>query len=235
MLFLVGIPLLVEIGITLFPWNGSDDGWLGFWGSYLGIIPSGLIAYFVAKVQIDAEKNNYRKNHLEDMLLDDLRELYGYLANFKESVERFSFDTTVEVEEINYFIRTSQENMMFCAEMENVISRAPNYNKKSNIEILVSHLKNSLNGVRHLKTNTLKSHIDKNKIMEKQLGMLMFNEWPEGFSQDDLKQIQNEEEDSRKKWENESERLQDKINMYVESYNSLEKLIRDEINRLSNI
>lgn len=46
------IPLLVE-----YTWeipSGRGD-WLGFWGSYLGIIPSGLIAYFVAKYQIDKD------------------------------------------------------------------------------------------------------------------------------------------------------------------------------------
>lgn len=64
------------------------------------------------------------------MLLDDLRELYGYLANFKESVEKFSFDTTVEIEEVSYFIITAEESMIFCTEMENVIVRTPNYNKK---------------------------------------------------------------------------------------------------------
>lgn len=32
--------------------------WLGFWGSYLGIIPSGLIAYAVSRYQIETEKDN---------------------------------------------------------------------------------------------------------------------------------------------------------------------------------
>lgn len=46
------VPVLVE-----YVWDipsGKGD-WLSFWGSYLGIIPSGLIAYFVAKYQIDKE------------------------------------------------------------------------------------------------------------------------------------------------------------------------------------
>lgn len=52
LLICIVTPLLVEYWIPI-P-SGKGD-WLGFWGSYLGVIPSGLIAYFVAKYQIDRE------------------------------------------------------------------------------------------------------------------------------------------------------------------------------------
>lgn len=52
MFLFVVAPIMVEY-IWSIP-SGKGD-WLSFWGSYLGIIPSGLIAYFVAKYQIDKE------------------------------------------------------------------------------------------------------------------------------------------------------------------------------------
>lgn len=60
--------ILVEIGITKIPGNGSDDGWLGFWGSYLGIIPSGLIAYGVARYQIVKDQQAKRKESIMSSL-----------------------------------------------------------------------------------------------------------------------------------------------------------------------
>lgn len=61
----VAVPLIIQLHLTPFyelaksltPSNRSD--WLGFWGSYLGIIPSGLIAYAVARYQIDRDREIY--------------------------------------------------------------------------------------------------------------------------------------------------------------------------------
>lgn len=64
-------PLLVEYIVSV-P-SGKGD-WLSFWGSYLGIIPSGLIAYFIAKYQIDkdreAEQKEKRSEHLPYFYFD---------------------------------------------------------------------------------------------------------------------------------------------------------------------
>ncbi|MGL5899822.1 MAG: hypothetical protein ACRCZW_09225, partial [Lactobacillaceae bacterium] len=63
----VGGPLFVQY--TYWPQGTTGHGdWLGFWGSYLGIIPSGLIAYAVAWYQIDHEKSVEQKRQLENGL-----------------------------------------------------------------------------------------------------------------------------------------------------------------------
>ncbi|ASR69260.1 MAG: hypothetical protein H9W83_00730 [Leuconostoc sp.] len=89
-LFLIILGMLIFVGGPLFVqykhWprgsNGNGD-WLGFWGSYLGMVPSGLIAYFVAKSQIDAERNNERSKRNEDLYLQDLREIHKSLNEMR--------------------------------------------------------------------------------------------------------------------------------------------------------
>lgn len=65
-LFVV-VPIGIQISQVYFGDQTPHGDWLGFWGSYLGIIPSGLIAYAVAKVQIDQQRKDRdeaRKNEL---------------------------------------------------------------------------------------------------------------------------------------------------------------------------
>lgn len=60
-------PLLVQYNHWSLGYRGSGD-WLGFWGSYLGVVPSGLIAYLVAKYQIDNNKTLEEKKKFENSL-----------------------------------------------------------------------------------------------------------------------------------------------------------------------
>ncbi|AEJ31438.1 hypothetical protein [Leuconostoc sp. C2] len=83
------IPFLIQIFLKLFnlisSLNGWDislsfsSSWLGFWGSYLGIIPSGLIAWSVASKQIQSDRENSKIQHIESMYLDDLRQIQKIL------------------------------------------------------------------------------------------------------------------------------------------------------------
>lgn len=63
----VGGPLFVQYNHWSLGYRGSGD-WLGFWGSYLGVVPSGLIAYLVAKYQIDNNKTLEEKKKFENSL-----------------------------------------------------------------------------------------------------------------------------------------------------------------------
>lgn len=50
-------PILVQY--THWPKGSDGNGdWLGFWGSYLGMIPSGLIVYMVASYQIKSQRDD---------------------------------------------------------------------------------------------------------------------------------------------------------------------------------
>ncbi|UEG66588.1 hypothetical protein GZH44_07490 [Weissella hellenica] len=77
----IGIPILIQCHVSIVyklakkmtPGNQSD--WIQFWGSYLGIIPSGLVAWLVASKQIESSRKNDKQNHLENMYLDDLKKI----------------------------------------------------------------------------------------------------------------------------------------------------------------
>lgn len=60
---ILGLFIVVPAGIQLSQEYVGDNpphgDWLGFWGSYFGIIPSGLIAYAVAKYQIEKDRETY--------------------------------------------------------------------------------------------------------------------------------------------------------------------------------
>lgn len=90
----------------------SGDAWLQFWGTYLGVIFSGLLALYISR----EDKKQERKNKILDLYLDDLRTINQELSelNFdgrwspifhteielsSEDVERIKaifFDTTKE-------------------------------------------------------------------------------------------------------------------------------------------
>lgn len=59
---LVLIPLFIQVLIN---WNtmnnGSDDGWLGFWGGYLGSIIGVVGALIVIQIQLSNEKERFDK------------------------------------------------------------------------------------------------------------------------------------------------------------------------------
>lgn len=168
-------------------------------------------------------------------MLDDLRELYGYLVKFKESAEQFYFDETVDVEVISYFIDNAKETSKFLPEMESIISKAPNYNGKRGIESSFIRFKDCLTNVSDLKIRTLDSNVRQYNFLVKELGDLMINDLPEGFTKEDVKVIQTEEADTLQRWKNESRKLQETISDYVKEYKTIEKIIRNEIDRLSNI
>lgn len=61
----------------------SPGEWVGFWGSYLGVIPSGLIAYVVAKVQIDYQKKVEEKRREQDKKVANLERLGEVLRDLE--------------------------------------------------------------------------------------------------------------------------------------------------------
>lgn len=69
--FIILIPLVMAVLMqTIFSsfGGGTDDGWLGFWGGYIGSIFSGLIAYGVARYQILKERELRKIQDIEKQL-----------------------------------------------------------------------------------------------------------------------------------------------------------------------
>ncbi|QDG80405.1 hypothetical protein [Weissella cibaria] len=70
--FFVGVPVTIQvcsIAFNVFK-NGlfvASGDWLGFWGGYLGVIPSGLLAYYVTMSQINLEKRFRDKENADNL------------------------------------------------------------------------------------------------------------------------------------------------------------------------
>lgn len=63
------IPLILNLLMSVGNFGvGSNDGWLGFWGGYLGSILSGVVAYGIARYQMSQEKEKEYKNRIYDLL-----------------------------------------------------------------------------------------------------------------------------------------------------------------------
>lgn len=82
LIFLVGIPLIVNIGIGLIPGNGSDDGWLGFWGGYLGAAFTILGVFLQLRYENEAEKNRLKIEYLKKFREDSLESFLNIIDNF---------------------------------------------------------------------------------------------------------------------------------------------------------
>jgi hypothetical protein len=64
LIIFIVVPIVIQMHwwpiyqITKFLTPGNHDTWVQFWGSYLGIISSALVAYGVARYQIQEDKKN---------------------------------------------------------------------------------------------------------------------------------------------------------------------------------
>lgn len=68
-IFLIFIPLTLQFSIYILSWgvfrSGSNDGWLGFWGGYLGSALAIGFAYFNTKYQLKESKKMILKMQLK--------------------------------------------------------------------------------------------------------------------------------------------------------------------------
>ena len=81
LLLFIAIPICIQLhwgwvyDLAIYMTRGNHSDWLQFWGSYLGVIPSGLIAWLVTAKQIKSDRENSKIQHVESMYLDDLRQI----------------------------------------------------------------------------------------------------------------------------------------------------------------
>ncbi|TOY70743.1 hypothetical protein DIS12_04615 [Leuconostoc citreum] len=67
---------------------GSSSDWLQFWGSYLGVMPSGLIAVFVASYQIESAQNQIDEARKEDLIIMRNTKIVDYLYEIKNALSK---------------------------------------------------------------------------------------------------------------------------------------------------
>lgn len=122
-LFFVGGPLFVQY--NYWPSGSSGNGdWLGFWGSYLGIIPSGLIAFAVASFQISNEQKRFKEQLNQTKYVENLMEISGKIREL-DSVFEYGYS-------YQYLFKTRSEAKTFYngldgEELENMMKNLTNY------------------------------------------------------------------------------------------------------------
>lgn len=104
----LGTPLIFQVGSFVSNGFGKGDfvvsgDWLGFWGGYLGIIPSGLIAYGVAKYQIDEDKKQQESKVKERLL--------PYFSIDENGIIFFTSDNTLPLLYIDVMNYSTKDNL----------------------------------------------------------------------------------------------------------------------------
>lgn len=89
----LGIPLVIQTGS--FVSNVLQKGdfvvsgdWLGFWGSYLGVLPSGVIAAAVAGYQIKASNKQSDQSRQQELIIMRNSKLIDYCYEMKGAVSK---------------------------------------------------------------------------------------------------------------------------------------------------
>lgn len=82
----VGGPLFVQYNHWPQGAKGPGD-WLSFWGSYLGVIPSGLIAFAVAKYQIECDKIRQKEHDNHNQYINNLSSVNAKLRKMDKVFE----------------------------------------------------------------------------------------------------------------------------------------------------
>ncbi|WP_273728965.1 hypothetical protein [Leuconostoc mesenteroides] len=114
-IFIIVFPLVIQILFSIVNifsemelWNfkfPDSSNWIGFWGSYLGIVPSGLIAYAVARYQIESDKK-------ERSTEESMRNLPYLTIDLDQPIRHYKQDNVYNYI-VDYFIKFSAYNTFY--------------------------------------------------------------------------------------------------------------------------
>lgn len=106
----IGISLLIAIGITKFSWFswslGDANGWLGFWGSFLGGIIGTLSVLYVAFSQDSKQEkliNDERKILLLKSVEEEIKEVLIDLNNYRNEMMLYANKCNNILSNITYY------------------------------------------------------------------------------------------------------------------------------------
>lgn len=124
------VPVFVEYSSLFYGHHHIKGDWLSFWGSYLGIIPSGLIAYLVTKYQIGNEKIRQQEQFDHNRHIENLTNISKKLRKLDPIFEygvthQYLFKDEAEAEK--YFDASDG------LDLKNMMGNLINYMLKGNI------------------------------------------------------------------------------------------------------
>lgn len=106
LIIFIAVPLIIQMHWTPFYQfaklltPGDKSNWLQFWGSYLGVLPSGLIAALVAGYQIKSANKQSDKARQQELTIMKNSKLVDYCYEMKSFVSRsiVILDTIIKLE-----------------------------------------------------------------------------------------------------------------------------------------
>ena len=148
------IPLIVQ---GLIDWDtthkGSDDGWLGFWGGYLGAIIGVAGALIAIQIQLSYEKKRFKyENIARDSELADEK-----AARKSEQVDNTFFNLlNLFISQQNYLIsEVKTEHDIFHLMLEEIKLNAPLAYRKQGIDFFYKHKKELLGVLEKAMTDSI--------------------------------------------------------------------------------
>lgn len=109
-LFTLGISVMIACGITFFGWlswsSGDANGWLGFWGSFLGGIIGTLSVLYVAFSQDSKQEqliNDERKILLLKSVEDEIKDVLIELSNYRNEMMLYANKCNDKLSNITYY------------------------------------------------------------------------------------------------------------------------------------
>lgn len=100
------VPVSVEYSSLFYGKHQVQGDWLSFWGSYLGMIPSGLIAYFIAKQQVAFQAKIQKKTNSERLKLEKSTKIYQKAMSIRSDLR----GAGQEYRMMNHIILCNKEN-----------------------------------------------------------------------------------------------------------------------------
>lgn len=116
-LALIVVPKSIELLLQSIPGTGSNDGWLGFWGGYLGSMIAVAFAAYTAKLQSEKAIDENRKAELtvyhDKAKLDKIFKIQEELIEIYDSIKSLPVmtDTVEKIAEAEKNIRIIGEKV----------------------------------------------------------------------------------------------------------------------------
>ncbi|GDZ83055.1 hypothetical protein LCIT_02970 [Leuconostoc citreum] len=169
LIFIIGFPFVVQLVLNIFnlfadinSWSfkfPDSSNWIGFWGSYLGVIPSGLIVYYVANIQINQQRENDK-----ELIFKPARPLFKILYSNKikwEDTSQFqSFSPEENLQEGTFGLDFRNETVIINNISDNSLLGIKIFVLYGNNTYDIYNI-NKLAGENGIILSDMKSHVDK--------------------------------------------------------------------------
>lgn len=239
-----GIPLAIQLSSLVI--NGVDSGkyvvsgdWLAFWGGYLGVMPAGIMAWWVAEQQIKSDRKNARLAYIEQRYIEDLLKLRDIINSHSFSGEwiypyNLYFSDIEEVTKL-----TSEEVTLFRKMFLNISV------DKDGKEIIMTDSLFDLRSIIYVLPSSQNASIKQSADLMCENILLLAQYQPSMFKTFEDESNKKEEYDkitedlciskhtvNRLDWQTKSKEFADHIRIITENFNTINTHIDDELVRL---